>query len=263
MQYNSLEIEKQLTQRRLDVENLEKNIKNLQNSLASLKTEVTYLSSSTDSTKGSGDIDSYIVGGIVYHAMLHTFKLAVKFLSGIVTSVISPSTDSTAAVKITKADKTTNVIVVDTTNSRVGIAGSPVAGALEVTGGLFSMGTSASNPTAVNYIRMSFDGGTIGDILSFNSSTGFKGLQLRGSPLAVGVASGTIGFFGATAASIQTLNAYTTDPESGAYSGIATGVAGTPYAQLNDLNSLRVAYENLRASYDDLRTKLKNTTLVA
>jgi hypothetical protein len=44
----------------------------------------------------------------------------------------------------------------------------------------------------------------------------------------------------------RTLPAYTTDPENVAYTGIATGVAGTPYAQLTDMNSLRVAYENLR-----------------
>jgi len=54
----------------------------------------------------------------------------------------------------------------------------------------------------------------------------------------------------ATAA--RTVNAYTTDAESGAYTGIDNAQAGTPYAQLTDLNSLRTAYENLRASYDNL-----------
>lgn len=50
----------------------------------------------------------------------------------------------------------------------------------------------------------------------------------------------------------RTINAYTTDAESVAYTGIATGEAATPYAQVTDLNALRTAYENLRASYDDL-----------
>lgn len=54
----------------------------------------------------------------------------------------------------------------------------------------------------------------------------------------------------ATAA--YTLNAYTTDTESSAYTGLATGEAGTPYAKLTDINALRVAYENLRTSYDNL-----------
>jgi hypothetical protein len=50
----------------------------------------------------------------------------------------------------------------------------------------------------------------------------------------------------------RTVNAYTTNAQSGAYTGIATGVGATPYAQLTDLNLLRVAYENLRASHDNL-----------
>jgi hypothetical protein len=72
-----------------------------------------------------------------------------------------------------------------------------------------------------------------------------------------------IGFFGGTAVAQQTLNAYTSDAEGSAYTGIDNAQAGTVYAKLADLNTLRAAYETLRASYDDLRTKLKNTTLVA
>jgi hypothetical protein len=50
----------------------------------------------------------------------------------------------------------------------------------------------------------------------------------------------------------RTLSAYIADPESGAYSGIDNAQAGTPYAQLADLNALRVAYENLRAFAEDI-----------
>lgn len=50
----------------------------------------------------------------------------------------------------------------------------------------------------------------------------------------------------------RTVNAYTTDAESAAYTGIDNAQAGTVYAKLTDLNALRVAYENLRASYDNL-----------
>lgn len=49
----------------------------------------------------------------------------------------------------------------------------------------------------------------------------------------------------------RTLSAYTPDSESGAYTGIDNAQAGTPYAQLTDLNALRVAYENLRAFTED------------
>ena len=42
------------------------------------------------------------------------------------------------------------------------------------------------------------------------------------------------------------LSAYTPIVESTAFSGINSAQAGTPYAQVSDLNNLRSAYENLR-----------------
>lgn len=50
----------------------------------------------------------------------------------------------------------------------------------------------------------------------------------------------------------RTLGAYTADNESSAYSGIDNLQMGNIYAQLTDLNALRVAYENLRAFVEDL-----------
>lgn len=49
-----------------------------------------------------------------------------------------------------------------------------------------------------------------------------------------------------------TLSAYTADNESSAYTGIDNLQVNTPYAQVADLNALRVAYENLRAFTEDL-----------
>jgi len=49
------------------------------------------------------------------------------------------------------------------------------------------------------------------------------------------------------ATNTRTLSAYTTDPENVAYTGAADSEA-----KLADLNALRVAYENLRASHDNL-----------
>lgn len=54
----------------------------------------------------------------------------------------------------------------------------------------------------------------------------------------------------------RTLGAYTPDSESGAYTGIDNLQAGTPYAQLTDLNALRVAYENVRAFVEDIAQML-------
>jgi hypothetical protein len=45
----------------------------------------------------------------------------------------------------------------------------------------------------------------------------------------------------------RTFSAYTSDPENAAYTGAADGEA-----KLADLNSLRVAYENLRVFTEDL-----------
>jgi hypothetical protein len=56
----------------------------------------------------------------------------------------------------------------------------------------------------------------------------------------------------------QTLAAYTTNAESSAYTGATDGEA-----KLSDLNDLRVAYENLRTAFDDMRTKLIATKLVS
>lgn len=50
----------------------------------------------------------------------------------------------------------------------------------------------------------------------------------------------------------KTLAAWTPDTESTPYTGIATDVGGTPYATVDDLNQLRVAYENLRVTHEDL-----------
>ncbi len=85
---------------------------------------------------------------------------------------------------------------------------------------------------------------------------------INDSIITIGSAASQIGFFGATPASKQTLSAYSSNSQNIAYAGIATGVGGIPYAQVSDLNALRVAYQNLLASYDDIRTKLENTTLV-
>jgi len=93
------------------------------------------------------------------------------------------------------------------------------------------------------------------------------GAMADGADLALGASAGTrigtaptqkLGFWSASpvarpgpyiqtyAAAGRTLNDYTAAPASTAYSGLAGGQAGSPYAAAADLNSLRVAYENLR-----------------
>jgi len=57
--------------------------------------------------------------------------------------------------------------------------------------------------------------------------------------------------------------AYTWDDESTPFTGINNAQAGTPYAQLTDLNALRVAYEALRDWYENLRTALQTHGLIS
>jgi hypothetical protein len=100
-------------------------------------------------------------------------------------------------------------------------------------------------------------------VLSVNDATGtHEGLRLEGSGTAA-----MLGFFGTTAVarpSTYTLSGAVTrtmptDPSS-AYTGIASGVAGTPYAQLTDLNTLRTAVSSLVGVVRQILTDLGSTS---
>lgn len=94
-------------------------------------------------------------------------------------------------------------------------------------------------------------GGTLGDGASIGLGAN-TGTQIGTS------ATQKLGFWGASpiarpspytqvySTATRTLAAYTSIVETTAFVGIATGQGGTPYAQANDLNNLRLAYENLR-----------------
>lgn len=84
----------------------------------------------------------------------------------------------------------------------------------------------------------------------------------------IGEASGSVAFFGGNptarpgaitqtyATTSQTMNAYTPDAESSAYTGIDNAQGGTVYATVADVNALRVAYENLRAALENRQNVL-------
>lgn len=97
---------------------------------------------------------------------------------------------------------------------------------------------------------------TVSDSINFalNTTTGTK----------IGTATTQkLGFWNKAPVIQQVTNAYTSDGEGSAYTGIDNLQVGSVYAQVSELNQLRVAYETLRASYDDLLTKLKTTGIVA
>jgi hypothetical protein len=162
-------------------------------------------------------------------------------------------------------------------NDRIGdllFGGVDSVGGVSYGGGVFGIVDADPSIVGGNPVRISFVTGTnSGDRLE-RLTIKYNGLiQVRDtSDLEFGTTTGTkfgtatsqkIGFWNATPVVQQVTNAYTSDGEGTAYTGIDNAQAGTPYAQLTDLNQLRVAYETLRASYDDLLTKLKNTGIVA
>jgi hypothetical protein len=122
--------------------------------------------------------------------------------------------------------------------------------------------TSATAATAPGTAALVVTGGIgatsifLGGNLITDTSTGMK------------IGTGTtqkLGFWNATpvvrpsaftqtfATAARTVNAYTSDPESSAYTGIDNAQAGTVYAKLTDLNSLRTAYETLRAMAENMQ----------
>ena len=179
------------------------------------------------------------------------------------TPKIYPSADSTTAIQILKADGTTSILNVDTTNGNVGIGTMAPAGRLHINGTVDDQQliVEAHSTQTANLAEWRNSSGTVQTALAGNgrdfvldSTTGSK----------IGTATTQkLGFWNKTPVIQQVTNAYTSDSESVAYTGIDNAQAGTPYAQVTDLNALRTAYETLRASYDDLLTKLRNTGVIA
>lgn len=184
--------------------------------------------------------------------------------NGVVTPIIAPPSDKTSALQITKADKKTPVMNFDTINSRVGIGTTKPTGTLEVNGSIVSNGVDVALP-AEPMIRMAYSSGiNVADVTAYNGNiSSYIPLHINGNPLTLGVGGihSSIGFFASTPATKNYLNAYT-PILPGSYTGIASGLGGSPYASVANLNSLATAVNNLRLMCEDLRTKLQNTTLV-
>jgi len=99
---------------------------------------------------------------------------------------------------------------------------------------------------------------------TFTGNNIFSGnVTMNGNVVVGNAPTDTLAFFGGTAVVRQALTTYTTDTESVAYTGIDNTAVGTVFAQLTDLQALRIAYENLRISNDDMRAKLVATGLIA
>jgi hypothetical protein len=95
---------------------------------------------------------------------------------------------------------------------------------------------SGTNQTITRPIRVDFSGGV--------HRIGFFNVTPQARPAAYTQTFSTAS---------RTMNAYTSDPESGAYTGIDNAQVGTVYATVADLNTLRVAYETLRAMSENVQ----------
>lgn len=108
-------------------------------------------------------------------------------------------------------------------------------------------------------------GGIMNDGASFASGTS-SGLKIGTS------AAQRLGFWNATpiprpgpytqsyTTSSRNLAAYSTATSATSFTGLSSGQSGVPYAQVADLNSLRIAHENLRA-FAENSTQLLNAVI--
>lgn len=150
------------------------------------------------------------------------------------------------------------------------------AGAAAASGAPLKL-TSGTNLTAAEAGAVEYDGT---ELYFTRASARLKVLldtPVDGTNITFGATTGTklgtattekIGFWNATpvvrpsawtqtfATADKTISAYTSDPESSAYTGIDNLQAGAVYATVADLNALRVAYENLRAMAEDVQQGL-------
>lgn len=130
-----------------------------------------------------------------------------RFSTGIITPLIFPNANSTTAIQIDKADGTTNIVNIDTTNGRVGIGTNAPAALFDVGGGTLSatstrvgVGTSVpgayldvkGDPNVVNQIRIE-DSTTIQtfDIYNYQDE-----LSIQASPSLTILTADANGFWG-------------------------------------------------------------------
>lgn len=183
--------------------------------------------------------------------------------TAVTTSIIKPPSDSTTAIQVTQANGQVPVMTIDTVNSMVGFDVSPPACKVDVYGSIVTRGIDSTVPQGVGFGRFSFDVvNNVCDLVTYNTGTAaYQQFTVRGDPLILGIIGGRMAFYGALPSARQVLVGYSPIP-LGTFVGIGTGAPGLPYAQVNDLNTVRNAVENLRAAVEDLRTKLQASTLV-
>ncbi len=193
-----------------------------------------------------------------FAGLIASFRNTAVIIKHLVTSIISPISDA-GGIVITKADRTTPVITINTQNAEV-----------EFNGPIYSTNAHPGTPLpTVPFVGLEYvPSHTLnlyGDLVSYDpSANAYLPMSIRCSQLTLAYSAGRIAFFSddtTQAQAQQILLPYTTNIV-GTFVGIPNTASGNVYATVNDLNTLATAYNNLRAMCDDLRTKLLNSTLV-
>lgn len=120
----------------------------------------------------------------------------------LVNGILSPTSDSTTAIQFDKADGSTNIVTIDSTNARVGIGGVPISGiTLTVVGTLaattvIGLADSASAAPA----QVTAQGSSNGNqelLIGYNTTSDFGSIQAikqgtGGEPLKLNPAGGAV-----------------------------------------------------------------------
>lgn len=171
------------------------------------------------------------------------------------------ATDVQAAIAELASEKATGAALTAHTGAA---AGAHAATAISYAGSTDLVATTVEAALdELDAEKLAKAGGTVTGLVTFNSSPALAdGVDVTvgtGTGSKIGQAASKLGFFGATPIArpgTYTLGGYTpdralavyaSDPESVAYTGAADGEA-----KLADLNTLRIAYENLRVFVEDL-----------
>lgn len=173
--------------------------------------------------------DWYLVAGGIKVLRLQTATLTID-------ASVALKLSSLTASRLVASDASKNLVSANASSFVIGTTNQIV---VTPSSGTVILSTPQDIDTGAS---VTFEDLHLTDDLQVDGDVGFNGATPVAQPAAY-----TLNYNTTT----RTLNAYTSNGQGSAYTGIDNLQVGTVYATVADLNTLRVAYENLRASYDN------------